>query len=637
MPNAPLQSVLRQLRKLVGGGAPGEETGDGLLLERFTEAREVDQASQAFEELLARHGAMVYSVCRRILENDHDAADAYQATFLVLARKARSIRKRDAVGSWLYGVAYRVARKARSRAHLVRTSDQPVNPMCEVDPSAPVMQADLRRVLDEELNSMPRKYRDPLVLCYFEGKTHEQAAKSLGWPTGTMSRRVGRGLEWLRGRLQSRGVTVPSAVLGAVLVESTAQASVPAGLPAATARAAALFAAGISNAAAPAVLTLAEGVLHAFQMVRVRTIVGMAIALGLLGVTAGAIYQTNARVTSGKAHEKNLDVEATLDEIQPTPAERRIDAIGWAPNIPEALKLARTHNRPVFLFTYGGNIATGRCGGSAFNLRAGSFADDRVIALLNHSFVPVFASRDDADAKAEATRIYHAAFAAKLEPSDECIYLIAPDGTVAEVIRVKAAKVAETLVARLEAAVARMKTASGDPVVAPHPLSVAPPAPPGGLVLHVVARADRRHPWGEFPGENWIVLSPERSELLLKPGAGAPGDSWLIDSEISAALLTYFYPQTENNDITKNRLDRQWLRATIVSADADRAVARIHGELRMKHLFYPSRPDDSVVTATLVGTLEFDPTSRRVRSLRLLTENATYGEHTFTAGLRSEP
>jgi RNA polymerase sigma factor (sigma-70 family) len=595
----------------------------------------VDQASQAFEELLARHGAMVYSVCRRILENEHDAADAYQATFLVLARKARSIRKRDAVGSWLYGVAYRVARKARSRAHLVRTSDQPVNPMCEVDPSTPVMQADLRRVLDEELNSMPRKYRDPLVLCYFEGKTHEQAAKSLGWPTGTMSRRVGRGLEWLRHRLQSRGLAVPSAALGAALVGS-AEACVPAALSASTARAAALFAAGIGNAAAPAVLTLAEGVLHAFQMARFRTIIGMVIALGLLGVTGGYIYQTNARVAAGLAHEKNLDVEATLDELQPTPAERRIDAIGWAPSIPEALKLARTHNRPVFLFAHEGNITTGRCGGSAFNLRAGSFADERVITLLNRSFVPVFASNDDADAKAETTRIYHAAFDAKLKPSDECIYLLAPEGGVVEVIRVKDAKVADTLVATLQAAVARMQTASGEPVIAPHPLSVAPPAPPGGLVLHIVSRADHRHPWGEFPGENWIVLSSQQSERLLKPGAVQPGESWLVDSETSAALLTYFYPQTENNDLASNRLDRQWLRATIVSADGDRAVARIHGELRMKHRFYPHRPDDRVVIATLVGTLEFDPTSRRIRSLRLLTESATYGDDTFRAGLRSE-
>jgi RNA polymerase sigma factor (sigma-70 family) len=634
MSNAPLQLVLRQLRKLVGGAAT-EETGDGVLLERFAEARDVDQASNAFEELLARHGAMVYSVCRRILENEHDAADAYQATFLVLARKARSIRKRDAVGSWLYGVAYRVARKARSRAHLVRTSDQPVNPMCEVDPSAAVVQADLRRVLDEELNAMPRKYRDPLVLCYFEGKTHEQAAKSLGWPTGTMSRRVGRGLEWLRNRMQSRGVTVPSAVLGAVLVESTAQASVPVGLSAATARAAALFAAGIGNAAAPPVLALADGVLHAFEAARFRIVMGMVVVLGLLGATAGVIYQTQARIASTHATEKEIDLAASLDDLQPTPAERRIDAIGWARDIPQALELARTHNRPVFLFTHGGNIATGRCGGSAFNLRAGSLADDRVITLVNRSFVPVFSNIDNPDG--ERTRLYHAAFAVKLAPSDECIYLLTPDGVPVEIIRVKDAKVADTLVARLEAAVAQLKPASGDPVVAPHPLSVAPSAPAGGLVLHLVSRADRRHPWGEFPAENWIVLPRERSERLIKPGVAGPGDSWLIDPELTADLLTYFYPQTENNDITSNRLDRAWLRATVVSVDGDRAVARIEGELRMKHRFYPNRPDESFVVATLIGSVEFEPASRRIRSLRLITTSASYGENTFQAGLRSEP
>src|SRR5260221_8364631 len=153
MPNPPLGSVLRQLRRLVGG-ADGEESPDGLLLEQFATARD----ERAFEELLARHGPMVYNVCRRVLDNDHDAADAYQATFLVLARKAGSIRKRGSVGSWLYGVAYRVARKARSRAGRLRTSEEPVNPMCEADPSTPAIWSELRGVLDAELNGLPSKY-----------------------------------------------------------------------------------------------------------------------------------------------------------------------------------------------------------------------------------------------------------------------------------------------------------------------------------------------------------------------------------------------------------------------------------------------------------------------------------------------
>src|SRR5687767_1857930 len=139
MPNPPLGSVLRHLRKLVGVAA-GEDSPDGLLLERFATARD----ERAFEDLVARHGPMVYNVCRRVLDNDHDAADAYQATFLVLARKAGSIRKRGSVGSWLYGVAYRVARKARARGDRLLTLEDPVNPMCEADPSTPAAWNEVR-------------------------------------------------------------------------------------------------------------------------------------------------------------------------------------------------------------------------------------------------------------------------------------------------------------------------------------------------------------------------------------------------------------------------------------------------------------------------------------------------------------
>ncbi|OAI42293.1 hypothetical protein AYO40_00175 [Planctomycetaceae bacterium SCGC AG-212-D15] len=632
MARAPLGSVLRQLRKLVGGDTR-EETGDGVLLERFAGARD----EQAFEELLARHGPMVYGVCRRLVDNEHDAADAYQATFLVLAKKAGSIRKRDAVGSWLYGVAYRVARKARARAGRVRTSDEPVDPMSNADPSSAVVWADLRRVLDDELNTLPRKYRDPLVLCYLEGQTHEQAARSLGWPTGTMSRRVGRGLEWLRERLTRRGVTMPSAALMAVLAGSTARAAVPAALSASTARAAALFAQGAATtgASAPALL-LADGALRAFHVARLKAVIGIFVTVGLLGATATAIYQSHSKVASSRG-EDGADLDHRLQDLHPTPAERRIDAIGWARDIPDALRLAREHNRPVFLFTFEGNIGTGRCGGSAFNLRANSLADERIIALVNHSFVPVLASNSDESARGGRTRIYHAAFNAGLHPSDECIYLLAPDGKVTEVISIKAAKKVDTLVEKLEQTVASLKTAGGDPLVAPHALSVAPPVPPGGLVLHLVARVDHHKAWSEFPGENWIVLSNGQVERLIDPQAARPGDTWTIDPDISAGLLTHFYPQTENNDLATNRLDRQSLKATVVSIHGDRCEARIEGELRMKHAFYNTRPDDNFVDATLVGVLDFDPATRHVRSLRLITEGATYGPYTFKAGLRSLP
>ena len=380
MPNPPLGSVLRQLRRLVGG-TDGEESPDGLLLEQFATARD----ERAFEELLARHGPMVYNVCRRVLDNDHDAADAYQATFLVLARKAGSIRKRGSVGSWLYGVAYRVARKSRARGNRLLTLEEPVNPMCEADPSTPAAWNDLRGVLDDELNRLPAKYRDPLVLCYLEGQTHEQAAKSLGWPSGTMSRRVGRGLEWLRERLVHRGVTMPSAALAAILAGSSAQAATPVGLPAATARAAFLFAqhAAVGNAVSAHVLALADGALRSLHFARLKMLGVFALVLGLLG-SAGIAYRSHANVPSATVADtadiSDADLDARLRDLQPTPAERRIDEIGWAPDIREGLRSGeRAQTAPCSSSPRRLDLH-GRCGGSAFNLRYG-FNDDRVIAF----------------------------------------------------------------------------------------------------------------------------------------------------------------------------------------------------------------------------------------------------------------
>jgi len=180
MANAHLDNVLYHLRKLAGG-RPEEAWTDGQLLEHFLSKR--DEA--AFTTLVERHGPLVLGVCRRVLANDADAADAFQATFLVLARKAASIRKRESVGSWLYGVAYRLAHRAKVAAARRRVHERQVEPMPPSDPLAAVVWRDLRPILDEELDKLADKYRAPLVLCYLEGKTHEEAAQQLGWTNGT--------------------------------------------------------------------------------------------------------------------------------------------------------------------------------------------------------------------------------------------------------------------------------------------------------------------------------------------------------------------------------------------------------------------------------------------------------------------
>ncbi len=174
-----------------------EDQTDGQLLERFV--RQQDEA--AFAALVRRHGPMVLGVCRRVLDNAQDAEDAFQATFLVLLRKADSLGRPALLANWLYGVAYRTAMKARAgvlrrRHHERRAASAP-----RTEPAADAGRDDSSALLEAGLHGLPDKYRAPLVLCYLEGKTNAEAARQLGWPVGSMSSRLARGRELLRERL----------------------------------------------------------------------------------------------------------------------------------------------------------------------------------------------------------------------------------------------------------------------------------------------------------------------------------------------------------------------------------------------------------------------------------------------------
>src|SRR4051794_8170095 len=212
MTSARADFVLQYIRRLAGArrAAPSP---DGQLLERFTAQR--DEA--AFATLVRRHGPMVLNVCRSVLRHEQDAEDAYQATFLVLVRKATSIRRPEAVAGWLYEVAYRVAVQAQADAARRRALERRAPPLADADPTLDMTLRDLRRVLHEELRRLPDKYRLPLVLCYLEGRSHEEAAGQLGWSKGTFRGRLDRGREHLRRRLAARGVAL-SALLSATAV-----------------------------------------------------------------------------------------------------------------------------------------------------------------------------------------------------------------------------------------------------------------------------------------------------------------------------------------------------------------------------------------------------------------------------------
>ncbi|MBL8795742.1 MAG: sigma-70 family RNA polymerase sigma factor [Planctomycetia bacterium] len=224
-----------------------DDQADSTLLRRFLDRN--DEA--AFGILVNRHGPLVMRVCRQVLGNQEDAEDAFQATFLVLARKAANVRQGEALAGWLYRVAYHIAVQARSRSAKRQVHEKEVAAMRKEETVNLSDWDDVWPVLHDEVNRLPAKLRTPVVLCYLNGKTNEEAADQLNWPVGTVKTRLSQGRDMLRERLSRRGVVIPFGLLGAALLaESQATAVVPASLVAATVRAATLASAGQAAAAA---------------------------------------------------------------------------------------------------------------------------------------------------------------------------------------------------------------------------------------------------------------------------------------------------------------------------------------------------------------------------------------------------
>jgi RNA polymerase sigma factor (sigma-70 family) len=252
---------------------------DGQLLSAFIDRRD----DAAFEALVRRHGPMVFGVCRRLAGNHHDAEDAFQATFLVLARRASSVRPREGVANWLHGVALRTAMKARAMTAKQRVREKQVTEMPEPEAARQDPWPDLRPLLDQELNSLPEAYRLPILLCDLEGKTIREATQQLGWPQGTLASRLARGRKLLARRLAIRGVVLSAGSLAAVLSRNAASAGVPTSVLSNTIKAAGQATPRVISAKAAA---LTEGVLKAMLMSKLKAVIAVVLILRL--VAAGA-------------------------------------------------------------------------------------------------------------------------------------------------------------------------------------------------------------------------------------------------------------------------------------------------------------------------------------------------------------
>jgi RNA polymerase sigma factor (sigma-70 family) len=271
---------------------------DGQLLGCFLEHR--DEA--AFAALVKRHGPMVWGVCRRILGNRHDAEDAFQATFLVLVRRAASVSPREMVANWLYGVAQNTALKARQTAAKRKGRERQVRDMPEATVTEPDRWRDLQPILDQELGRLPDKHRVVVVLCDLEGKTRKEAARQLGCPEGSVGSRLARARVQLAKRLAQRGVAFSCATLAAALAQE-ASARVPTAVLASTIHTGSLLAAGqtVTEAMISAkVAALTEGVLKTMLLNKLKTLVLGLLIAALLG-GAAVLYRTEAAQPKNEA------------------------------------------------------------------------------------------------------------------------------------------------------------------------------------------------------------------------------------------------------------------------------------------------------------------------------------------------
>ena len=275
--------AIRGIRTLFSDGMLGGLT-DRQLLERFVN-RNDSSAENAFTILLERHGPMVWGVCRRLLPDRYAAADAFQATFLVLVGRASAVKVDDSLGPWLHGVSRRIAARARATS-LRRRAGETGGIEAVAGPAPDPDRAERLAILDEEIGRLPERQRAAIVLCDLEGLPHEEAARRLGCPVGTVESRLSRGRQRLRDRLVRRGLAPAVAALWAEMARE-ASAAMPAALLKHSARF--VMSSPAAGAVPAAVTALAEGVIRMMWLTRLKPLVAVAAALIL--TTAGVAVQ----------------------------------------------------------------------------------------------------------------------------------------------------------------------------------------------------------------------------------------------------------------------------------------------------------------------------------------------------------
>jgi RNA polymerase sigma factor (sigma-70 family) len=282
------KSIVQHIRRMVLRDPHG--LTDGQLLDAFL----LQNDEAAFEALVRRHGPMVLAICRRVLRNQHDAEDAFQASFLVLIRRAASIAKPELLGNWLYGVAYRTAIKSRIASSRRRAKEKQLAGLPRREPPAEGILEDLLALLDQELHRMPEKYRAPVVLCDLQGLSRKEAARKLDWPIGTLSWRLATARKMLAQRLTRQGLALGEGALAIALSSDAGSAAVPPSLVASTVKAGMLAATGAALPAgivSAAVVSLTEGVVQAMFWSKLKIGMVVLLGIGLVGTGTASLSQ----------------------------------------------------------------------------------------------------------------------------------------------------------------------------------------------------------------------------------------------------------------------------------------------------------------------------------------------------------
>jgi hypothetical protein len=270
-----------------------------------------------------------------------------------------------------------------------------------------------------------------------------------------------------------------------------------------------------------------------------------------------------------------------------------------------------------------------------------------VIKLLNDYFVNINitnerfvvggdATPEEKDARARIMReVFLAGQNSPVRASDAALYILDEKGKIVDALKLPECLNNDKVVELLEKCRQKLNVAAGPPIVEPRPQSVAPKADPRDLILHLTARyIPGGGTWKQLPSEDWIVLKPKEWSKLLPAADAKLNDSWNIDNELVVKILSNVYPPTSNRDPSQNTIEKPAMKATVVSQANGSMRIRLDSNLRMKHRFLPVKDDDNYVDAQLVGYVDVDLTAKKIRSVRLVTENGTYAKDNFAVAIR---